>query len=195
MTLEIPQLHIKNMVCPRCVMVVRQAFEQIGVEPISVDLGEVKLKKELSGDELKQLDDLLAKNGFERIDDRKVQLLEKIKTLVIDTIHHRDPYDTHIQWSAYLSDQLHYDYNYLSSLFSGMAGITLEQYIIRQKMEKVKEFLFYDELSVKEIAYKMGFSSVAHLSNQFKKIIGLSPTEFKKSIQQTQSRKPLDQII
>ena len=195
MTLEITQLHIKNMVCPRCVMVVKQAFDQIGVAPLSVELGEVKLKNELTADQQARLDDFFQKNGFERIDNRKAQLLEKIKTLVIDTIHHRDPYDTHIQWSAYLSDQLHYDYNYLSGLFSSMAGITLEQYIIRQKMEKVKEFLFYDELSVKEIAYKMGFSSVAHLSNQFKKIIGMSPTDFKKSIQNTQSRKSLDQII
>lgn len=195
MTLEITQLHIKNMVCPRCVMVVKQAFEQIEVEPLSVELGEVKLKSELSPYQLNKLDHLLAENGFERIDDKKVRMMEKIKTLVIDTIHHRDPYDTHIQWSSYLSEQLHYDYNYLSGLFSSMAGITLEQYIIRQKMEKVKEFLFYDELSVKEIAYKMGFSSVAHLSNQFKKIIGMSPTEFKKSIQNTQSRKSLDQII
>lgn len=195
MTVEITQLHIKNMVCPRCVMVVKQAFEQIEVEPLSVELGEVKLKSELSPYQLNKLDHLLAENGFERIDDKKVRMMEKIKTLVIDTIHHRDPYDTHIQWSSYLSEQLHYDYNYLSGLFSSMAGITLEQYIIRQKMEKVKEFLFYDELSVKEIAYKMGFSSVAHLSNQFKKIIGMSPTEFKKSIQNTQSRKSLDQII
>ena len=195
MTLEITQVHIKNMVCPRCIMVVKQAFEQMGVEPISVDLGEVKLQNELSNSQQKELDNLLAKNGFERIDDKKVRMMEKIKTLVIDTIHHRDPYDTHIQWSSFLADHLNYDYNYLSGLFSSMAGITLEQYIIRQKMEKVKEFLFYDELSVKEIAYKMGFSSVAHLSNQFKKVIGMSPTEFKKSIQNTQSRKSLDQII
>ncbi|SNT18129.1 Helix-turn-helix domain-containing protein [Ekhidna lutea] len=193
--MEITQLHIKNMVCPRCIMVVKQAFDQIGVEPLSVELGEVKLNDELTTEQQKRLDDLLQKNGFERIDDKKVRLQEKIKTLIIDTIHHKDPYDTHIQWSAFLADQLHYDYNYLSGLFSSMAGITLEQYIIRQKMEKVKEFLFYDELSVKEIAYKMGFSSVAHLSNQFKKVIGMSPTEFKKSIQNTQSRKSLDQII
>ncbi|MEQ8881097.1 MAG: AraC family transcriptional regulator [Cyclobacteriaceae bacterium] len=189
------QLHIKNMVCPRCVSVVKQLFEEIGQEPISVALGEVELENELDADQLKQLDLLLSQNGFERIDDKKVRLLEKIKTLVIDTIHHHNPYDTHIQWSVFLSEHLNYDYNYISGLFSSMSGITLEQYIIRQKMEKVKEFLFYDELSVKEIAYKMGFSSVAHLSNQFKKVIGMSPTEFKKGMESTQSRKPLDQII
>lgn len=183
------------MVCPRCVMVVSEIFDKLGVKTLSVELGEVKLAGDFPADQLPKLDELLYQNGFERIDNRKVQMMEKIKTLIINSIHHQDPYNTNIQWSSFLSENLNYDYNYISSLFSSMAGITIEQYIIRQKMEKVKEYLFYDQLSVKEIAFKMGFSSVAHLSNQFKKVIGMSPSEFKKSLENTQSRKSLDQII
>ena len=193
--MEGKQLHIKNMVCPRCVMVVSEIFDKLGVNTLSVELGEVKLAEDFPADQLPKLDELLSQNGFERIDNRKVQMMEKIKTLIINSIHHQDPYNTNIQWSSFLSENLNYDYNYISSLFSSMAGITIEQYIIRQKMEKVKEYLFYDQLSVKEIAFKMGFSSVAHLSNQFKKVIGMSPSEFKKSLENTQSRKSLDQII
>ncbi|WOK08512.1 AraC family transcriptional regulator [Imperialibacter roseus] len=188
-------IHIKNMVCNRCIMVVDQIFQQAGLETASISLGEVKLAADsVSADKLSALDSLLLKHGFERIDDRKSQLLEQIKAAVIDAIHHHENFEVNINWSHYLSDKLNYDYNYLSSLFSSVTGITLEQYIIRQKVEKVKEFLFYDELSVKEIAYKLGYSSVAHLSSQFKKITGLTPTEFKES-RQTDIRTPLDNII
>ncbi len=183
------------MVCNRCIMVVDQIFQQAGLETASISLGEVKLAADsVSADKLSALDSLLLKHGFERIDDRKSQLLEQIKAAVIDAIHHHENFEVNINWSHYLSDKLNYDYNYLSSLFSSVTGITLEQYIIRQKVEKVKEFLFYDELSVKEIAYKLGYSSVAHLSSQFKKITGLTPTEFKES-RQTDIRTPLDNII
>ncbi|MEQ8532224.1 MAG: AraC family transcriptional regulator [Imperialibacter sp.] len=188
-------IHIKNMVCNRCIMVVEQIFQEAKLPVASVNLGEVRLVNDnVSTSQLSALDSLLLKHGFERIDDRKSQLLEQIKSAVIDAIHHHDNFEVNINWSHYLAEKLHYDYNYLSSLFSSVSGITLEQYIIRQKVEKVKEFLFYDELSVKEIAYKLGYSSVAHLSSQFKKITGLTPTEFKES-RQTDIRTPLDNII
>lgn len=190
-----PTLHIRNMVCDRCIMVVEQLLHQAGLKPLSVSLGEVKIEEEtLTQDQKAQLDGLLAKNGFERIDDKKSQLLEKIKATVIEVIHRQEHFEMQINWSLFLSEKLHYDYNYLSSLFSSVTGITLEQYIIKQKIEKVKEYLFYDELSVKEIAYRLGYSSVAHLSSQFKKITGLTPSEFKES-HQTNLRKPLDNII
>ncbi|MEK6482530.1 helix-turn-helix transcriptional regulator [Catalinimonas sp. 4WD22] len=188
-------LYIKNMVCDRCIMVVNQLFQQAGLKPIFIRLGEIKIEEEvLTEGQRNQLDELLAKNGFERIDDKKSQLLEKIKATVIELIHRQEHFEMHINWSLYLSEKLHYDYNYLSSLFSSVTGITLEQYIIKQKIEKAKEYLFYDEFSVKEIAYRLGYSSVAHLSSQFKKITGLTPSEFEES-RQTSLRKPLDNII
>ena len=188
-------IHIKNMVCDRCIMVVDQVFRQLGLEPASITLGEVKLAEpQLSPDQLAALDGLLLKNGFERIDDKKSQLLEQVKATVIDAIHHHENFEMNLNWSHFLAEKLGQDYHYLSSLFSNVTGITLEQYIIKQKIEKVKEYLFYDELSVKEIAFKMGYSSVAHLSSQFKKMTGLTPTEFKES-RETATRKPLDHII
>lgn len=187
------KVHIKNMVCNRCVMVVKQLFNAAGIEPLSVNLGEVEVSETIAPDKLTLLDNQLMEHGFERIDDKKSQLLERIKAAVIDTIHHQDHFEMNINWSHYLSEKLHYDYHYLSSLFSAVSGITLEQYIIRQKIERVKELLFYDELSVKEIAFKLGYSSVAHLSAQFKKVTGLTPTAFK-AARETASRKSLDNI-
>ncbi|MCR9250993.1 MAG: AraC family transcriptional regulator [bacterium] len=188
-------IRIKNMVCARCIVSVKESFDKSEIETTSVELGEVVTKEPLSPLQLELVSKDLTANGFEIIDDRKSQILEKIKTLVINEIHHKYPYNTHIQWSSFLSENLHYEYNYLSSLFSATAGITLEQFIIRQKMEKVKELLFYDELSVKEIAYKLGFSSVAHLSNQFKKVIGMSPSVFKKNFENNKTRTELDKIV
>ncbi len=188
-------IHIRNMVCSRCIMVVEQLVHQAGIQAASVALGEVKLAGgDPSGAQLAALDQLLAQHGFERIDDKKSQLLEQIKTTVIEAIHHQDHFEMQINWSHFLADKLQYDYGYLSQLFSSVTGLSLEQYIIRQKIEKVKEYLFYDELSVKEIAYKMGYSSVAHLSSQFKKVTGLTPTEFKENSENA-TRKSLDNIF
>lgn len=188
-------IHIKNMVCNRCIMVVDQIFRELEIEPVSISLGEVKLAEpHVSPDQLAALDHLLLKNGFERIDDKRSQLLEQIKATVIDAVHYHENFEMNLNWSHFLAEKLDHDYHYLSSLFSNVTGITLEQYIIKQKIEKVKEYLFYDELSVKEIAFKMGYSSVAHLSSQFKKITGLTPTEFKET-RETAIRKPLDHII
>lgn len=188
-------LYIKNMVCNRCVMVVKQELEKQGLHPHKVSLGEVVIEEnELSEDQQHILDDSLINLGFERIDDRKARLIESIKNKVINIIHHSDKIDMKVNWSSLLSEEVHYEYNYLSNLFSSVEGITLEQYIIRQKIEKVKELLFYDELNLSEIADRLGYSSVAHLSGQFKKVTGFTPSELKKSRDIDQNRKPLDSV-
>jgi AraC family transcriptional regulator len=183
------------MVCNRCKMVVTQEIEKLGLHPEKVSLGEVVLKEDhLSPEQLNHLDAALLAVGFERIDDRKARLIEAIKNKVIQMIHHTDHVDRRFNWSDVLADELHYEYNYLSNLFSSVEGITLEQYIIRQKIERVKELLFYDELNLSEIANRLGYSSVAHLSAQFKKTTGLTPSELKKSREIDQTRKSLDQL-
>ena len=183
------------MVCNRCVMVVKQALEALNLNPERVSLGEVQLKEtNLSKEQYLHLDKALIDLGFERIDDQRARLIEAIKNKVIQLIHHSNPSDRKFNWSTILSEELHYEYNYLSNLFSSVVGITLEQYIIRQKIERVKELLFYDELNLSEIANSMGYSSVAHLSGQFKKVTGLTPSELKKSRSIDQQRKPLDGI-
>ncbi|HET9485795.1 MAG TPA: AraC family transcriptional regulator [Chryseosolibacter sp.] len=188
-------LYIKNMVCDRCKLVVRQELEKLGLQPVKIALGEVTLSDDLIAPEkLKQLDLALLNLGFERIDDRKARLIENIKNKVIEMIHYGDPASRKFNWSSILSESLHYEYNYLSNLFSSVEGITLEQYIIRQKIEKVKELLFYDELNLSEIAHKLGYSSVAHLSGQFKKVTGFTPSELKKSREIDQARKSLDNV-
>jgi AraC-like DNA-binding protein len=188
-------LYIKNMVCDRCKMVVNQELEKLGYHPEKVALGEVVLKEtNLSTEQQNQIDSALISVGFERIDDRKARIIENMKKKIIQLIHHTDRINLKVNWSTLLADEAHIEYGYLSSLFSSMEGITLEQYIIRQKIERVKELLFYDELSLSEIADRLGYSSVAHLSGQFKKITGLTPTELKKSRKLDQERKSLDSI-
>jgi AraC family transcriptional regulator len=183
------------MVCNRCIMVVEQELKNLGLHPEKITLGEVALKEiSLSEDQQKQLDAALLKNGFERIDDRKARIIEHLKNTIIQQIHHSDRVSRKFNWSKVLADEAHYEYNYLSNLFSSMEGITLEQYIIRQKIERVKELLFYDELTLSEIADKLGYSSVAHLSAQFKKLTGLTPSELKKSRAPEHPRKPLDAV-
>ncbi|RAW02060.1 AraC family transcriptional regulator [Pseudochryseolinea flava] len=188
-------LFIKNMVCNRCIMVVKQELERQGLHPEKVTLGEVTIREEsLTPAQEDTLNNALVNLGFERIDDRKARLIDAIKSKIIQMIHHTDKVDLKVNWSSLLSEEMHYEYNYLSNLFSSFEGVTLEQYIIKQKIEKVKELLFYDELSLSEIANKLGYSSVAHLSNQFKKITGFTPSDMKKSRNIDQNRKPLDSI-
>ena len=173
------KLFIKNMVCNRCKLAVKIEFEKIGIHPLTVELGEVGLPEtELRSDQLKQLNDSLKVAGFELIDDRRSRIIEKIKNVVVSLVHYAEeqPREKH---STHISKELNYDYPYLSKLFSGTEGITIEQYIIQQKTEKIKEYLVYDELTLSEIACRMGYSSVAHLSAQFKKITGLAPSHFK----------------
>lgn len=192
---ETTLLHIKSMVCPRCITTVEKLLEKNALKSISITLGTVLLIDEPDKATLDELDKSLQASGFKLIDDRKSRILEKIKTLIIQNIHHTEQFDLSLNWSSYLSGELGYEYKYLTGLFSVTEGITIEQYIIRQKMEKVKELLIYDELSVKEIAFRLGYSSMAHLSSQFKKIIGLTPTAFKKTVESYLSRKSLDDLV
>lgn len=181
------------MVCPRCIKAVHQIFDQLKLETEEVCLGGATLPKELSEQQLVELDLRLARDGFERISDKKSQLLESIKTTVIETIHHQNHFNFNVNWSDFLAEQLNHDYHYLSTLFSSVTGITLEQFIIKQKIEKVKELLIYDQLSAKEIAFKLGYSSVAHLSAQFKKVTGMTPSAFKQS-RNLDGRRSLDSL-
>lgn len=182
------------MVCNRCITAVKQELEHQGLHPTKVTLGEAVLEeKEIATDRLQKLDHALLEMGFQRIDDRKARLIEAIKNRIIQVIHHSDKVDLKVNWSTLLADEFHYEYNYLSNLFSGFEGITIEQYIIRQKIEKVKELLFYDELTLGEIAHRLGYSSISHLSSQFKKVTGLTPSELKKQ-RNTGDRKSLDAV-
>ena len=188
-------LHIKNMVCNRCIAAVESVFNKHGFQTEKVALGQVVVKEDnLSKDQLDRLDAELLKLGFERIDDRKARLIEAIKNKVIQIIHHSDKVDLKFNWSTLLSEELNYEYSYLSNLFSSVEGVTLEQYIIRQRIEKAKELLFYDELNLSQISNRLGYSSVAHLSAQFKKVTGFTPSEMKKTRDIENHRKPLDSM-
>ena len=166
------------MVCSRCKMVVKNQFEYIGLQPISVELGEVEIKQTPSASEMTQLNTALKALGFEIIDDRKVQTIEKIKNLIVTLVHHSNN-EISTNLSTFISSQLLQDYNYLSNLFSEVEGTTIEKYFIAQKIERVKELLVYNEMTLSEIADQLGYSSVAYLSNQFKKVTGLTPSHFK----------------
>lgn len=185
-------LYIKNMVCNRCILVVQQELDKLYIDSCKVTLGEVETTVEVQKDKLNRLEQNLAALGFEMLDDAKQKLIEKMKNIIIQKIHHVRDDEEHHNFSEILSKALYKDYSYLSSLFSEVEGITIEKYIINQKIEKVKELIIYDELSLSEIAYKLGYSSVAHLSNQFKKVTGLTPSHFRQVGQN--KRKPLDQI-
>ena len=180
------------MVCHRCKMAVRTELEKLNLHPVNIELGEVLLEeKELNSDQQNDISNALKKIGFELIDDRRSKLIEQIKTFVINTIHYRDEQPKK-NFSELLSQHLHHDYSYLSNLFSQVEGITIEQFVINQKIEKVKELLMYDELSLSQIAFELGYSSTAHLSSQFKKLTGLNPSKFKQM--GAQSRKSLDEV-
>jgi AraC-like DNA-binding protein len=179
------------MVCNRCIMVVQSELQKLGYYPYSVTLGEVILEQELSDNEKKLLDDKLQSLGFAIIDDKKSQLIERIKNLIIELVHQQNSY-LKTNLSDWLSSHLHYDYTYMTNLFSEVEGTTIEKYFIAQKIEKVKELLVYDELTLSEIAFQLNYSSVAHLSSQFKKVTGLTPSHFKKI--REEKRKPLDKV-
>ena len=181
------KLYIKNMVCSRCKMVVKSVFENMGIIPLSVELGVVELENDILEAEKQELLKSLRRFGFDLIDDKKSKTIDKIKTLIIDVVQNKNN-DLKINLSDYISQELHQDYNTLSNLFSEVENTTIEKYFMNQKIEKVKELIIYDELSLSEIAYSLNYSSVSHLSNQFKKITGFSPTYFKnlKSIKRRQ---------
>ncbi|WP_130735049.1 AraC family transcriptional regulator [Flavobacterium sp. J27] len=185
------QLHIKNMVCNRCIMVVTSELEKLGYSLVSVELGEVVLKKQISQNEKETIAHRLGTFGFEILDDSNSKTIEKIKTLLIDLVQYKNNL-LKLTLSDFLVQQLHQDYSKLSNLFSNVEGISIEKYFINLKIEKVKELIVYDELSLSEIAHLLNYSSVAHLSNQFKKNTGFSPSYFKK-LKDTK-RKELDQL-
>ena len=178
------------MVSNRCKMAVQEELRKLGLHFIVVDLGEVEVMETLTNDQLEQLKAGLLESGLELMDDKKAVLIEKIKNVITEMIHHSDEMPK-MNYSDYISQKLNYDYTYLSNLFSELKGITIQQFIIVHKIERVKELLFYDEHNLTEISYKLHYSSVAHLSNQFKKVTGLSPSRFK---QLKEKRNPLEVI-
>jgi AraC-like DNA-binding protein len=185
------KLHIKNMVCPRCILAVKQMLDKLQIKYVSVDLGVVELQEIITSELKDQFEKEITEIGFELIDDRKSRMIEKMKNIIVQKIHHSNE-DLNIKWADFISDNLNYDYKYLSMLFSAVESITLEQFIIRQKTERVKELIVYDELTLSEIGYQLGYSNVGHLSSQFKKITGMTPTQFKKNFEN--NRRSLDSI-
>jgi len=173
------KLYIKNMVCSRCKMVVKSVFENMEINSITVELGEVELQNDIQENQKHELLKKLRAIGFDLIDDKKSKTIDKIKILIIDLVQNKNN-DLKSNLSNYLSQELHQDYNTLSNLFSEVENTTIEKYFINQKIEKVKELIIYDELSLSEIAYSLNYNTVSHLSNQFKKVTGFSPTYFKK---------------
>ena len=174
------KLYIKNMVCTRCKMMVKEELRKLGLHYINVELGEVEIIETVLPVQLEQIKAALSKSGLELMDDKRSMLIEKIKVVIIELVHHSDDKEELLtNFSDYLSAKLAYDYTYLANLFSEVQGITIQQFIITHKIERVKELLVYNELNLTEIASKLHYSSVAHLSNQFKKVTGLTPSHFK----------------
>lgn len=167
------------MVSLRCKMMVKEELKKLGLHYVLVDLGTVEIMEDITPEQHELLKINLLKSGLELLDDKKSILIEKIKNLITEMIHYSDDLPD-VNYSDYISEKLKYDYTYLANVFSEVKGITIQQYIIIHKIEKVKELLLYDELNLTEISYKLHYSSVAHLSNQFKKVTGLSPSYFKK---------------
>ena len=187
-------LHIKNMVCNRCIKVVREELEKLDYTIEKIELGEVVITSTKKKFQLDKIKKSLEENGFELIDSRNANIIERVKILIIKLIHHNSTENqSDINLHNEIIKEAGLSYQYVSSLFSSMEGITIEKFIIHQKIEKVKELIVYDELTLSEIAYRLGYSSVQHLSNQFKKVTGLSPSYFKKL--KSKKRKPLDRIL
>ena len=172
------KLYIKYMVSLRCKMIVKEELTKLGIQHAAVDLGMVEIPHDITQEQHDRLKASLLKSGLELLDDKKSILIEKIKNVITEMIHYSDEVPK-MNYSDYISEKLNYDYTYLSNVFSEVKGITIQQFIIIHKIERVKELLLYDELNLTEISYKLHYSSVAHLSNQFKKVTGLSPSYFK----------------
>lgn len=167
------------MVSLRCKIMVKSELEKMGLHFTTVELGEVEIKEKLSSEKLNELKVALSKFGLELMEDKKSILIERVKNIIVEMIHYSDELPTN-NFSHFLSEKLQYDYNYISTLFSEVKGTTIEHFIISHKIERAKELLIYNELTLTEIAFKLHYSSVAHLSNQFKKVTGLTPSFFKK---------------
>nr|WP_319570600.1 helix-turn-helix domain-containing protein [uncultured Draconibacterium sp.] len=185
-------LHIKNMVCNRCIKVVKEELEKLDIQVETIELGKVGISENLDIDQTEKVRSVLDENGFELMDNKKSQLIDRIKTIIIEKTHYSNNEKEPVNFSEMIVGEVGHDYSYLSKLFSSVEGITIEKYIINQKIEKVKELLVYGELTLNEISYQLGYSSVQHLSNQFKKVTGLTPSHFKNL--KENKRKPLDEV-
>ena len=185
------KLYIKNMVCPRCKMAVETILNDVGMDYVYVELGEVLLQYSPSDEELEEFIKRIEIIGFELLDDQKKMMIEKVKSLLIELAQQGD-IDEHFALGEYITTNINKEYSTISKLFTQLESITLEQYFILQKIEKVKEWLVYNEYSLSEISYKLGYSSVGYLSNQFKKITGLTPSAFKSNHKGL--RKTLDRV-
>lgn len=186
------QIYIKNMVCDRCILVVRQQLDKQGLSYRNIQMGEVELTDAPSAKQLQALKDDLHGLGFELLDDKRSTIVEKIKNTIIQLIHGKDGAEVSVKLSVLLEEKLQLDYHYLTTLFSSIEGVTIEKYAILQRIERAKELLMYDELNLSEIADELGYSSVQHLSRQFKEITGLTTSHFKQL--KENKRKPLDKV-
>ena len=185
------KLHIKYMVSNRCKIAVKEELRKLGLHFIVVELGEVEVMEKITPEQREQLREGLNRSGLELMDDKRSFLIEKIKTIIIEMVHYSDEV-INVKFSHYLSEKLNHDYTYLANLFSEVQGTTIEQFTISHKVERIKELINYGELNITEIAWKMNYSSVAHLSNQFKKVTGFSPSQFKKL--KDKRRSPIEEI-
>ena len=185
------KLYIKYMVSNRCKIMVKEELKKLGLHFMVVDLGEVEIMEEITAEQRAELQDALLESGLELMDDKRAILIEKIKNVIIDMVHHSEEV-VKTNFSEYLTSKLDYDYTYLANLFSEVQGTTIAQFLISHKVERIKELIIYDELSISEIAWKMNYSSVAHLSNQFKKVTGLTPSHFRQL--KDKRRSPIEEI-
>ncbi|MBC7746214.1 MAG: helix-turn-helix transcriptional regulator [Flavobacterium sp.] len=185
------KLYVKNMVSVRCKIIVKQELTKLGLHFIIVELGEVEIMENISAYQREEVKLALLSSGLELMDDKRSVLIEKIKNTIVEMIHHTGEL-IKSNFSDYLSAKLNYDYTYMANLFSEVQGTTIEQFIISHKIERIKELIIYDELNITEIAWKLNYSSVAHLSNQFKKVTGLSPSHFKQL--KVKRRSPIEEI-
>lgn len=187
------KLIIKNMVCDRCILAIKNVLDEIKLHPIAIFMGEVDFgETNIIPSQLEQFKNKIEPLGFELINDKKSKLIENIKKHIIQLVQ-QDSSSEKFKLSDYLAKNLHHDYTHLSNLFSTVEGVTIEQYFINQKIEKTKEFLVYDELTLTEISYRLGYSSVAHLSRQFKKVTGMTPSQFKQ-LRHNKHRQALDKV-
>jgi AraC-like DNA-binding protein len=185
------KLFIKYMVSERCKMAVKEELKKLGLHFIVVDLGEVEIMENITAEQREQVKSALRNSGLELMDDKKAVLIEKIKNAIVEMVHHTDEV-IKVNFSDYLAEKLKHDYTYLANMFSEVQGTTIEQFVISHKIERIKELIIYGELNITEIAWKMNYSSVAHLSNQFKKMTGLSPSHFKQL--KDKRRSPIEEI-
>lgn len=185
------RLFIKYMVSIRCISAVSAILKECKIQPHNTQLGEIEIPDDVMNEQINLLDQKLKQAGFELMEDKKAQMIEKTIGVIIDMIHNQED-GPKVNYSDYISEKLHFDYTYISNVFSHIKGITIQQFIIIHKIERIKELIIYNELSISEIAWKLNYSSAAHLSNQFKKITGLTPSSFKAL--KIRLRKPLEEV-